>query len=173
MDALQPVASRVPLLTVPGNHESCWPGAGTAWNTSSLDSGGECGVAYARRFPMPRPASAAAPWYSFSSGPVHFVAISTEHDLSPSSPQLAWLEADLAAAAEAAVPWKVLIAHRFFYIDSSGGAADNAAGRALLDGGLEALMLRFGVVLSITGHHHSYQRAWLFACAAAFACNDI
>lgn len=25
-----------------GNHETCWPGSGDAWNTSSLDSGGEC-----------------------------------------------------------------------------------------------------------------------------------
>ena len=24
MDAMQPVAARVPVHTVPGNHESCW-----------------------------------------------------------------------------------------------------------------------------------------------------
>lgn len=40
---LQPLASRVPLMTAPGNHESDWPGFGSAYNTSSLDSGGEAG----------------------------------------------------------------------------------------------------------------------------------
>jgi hypothetical protein len=36
---------------------------------------------------------------------------------------------------------------------------DAAAGRALLDGGLEDLLLRYGVDVTLTGHHHSYQRA--------------
>ncbi len=104
-------------MTVPGNHESNWPGSGSAWNTSSIDSGGECGVVNTHRFPMPAPSTLEAPWYSFNAGPVHFVGISTEHALSRDSPQLTWLAADLAAAKDAR--WKVLSAHRFFYVDSS------------------------------------------------------
>jgi hypothetical protein len=200
LDAMQPVAARVPMMTVTGNHESCWPGSGSAWNTSSLDSGGECGLTYAHRFPMPAPATYAAPWYSFDAGPVHFTHISTEHALGAGSPQLAWLAADLAAAAAAGLPWKVLSAHRFFYIDSSTVRCnarrcrsllawhcctltccilccaqlerDAASGRALLDGGLEALLLEHSVDLTLTGHHHSYQRAspWRRRCTAPVAC---
>lgn len=98
------------------------PGVGDAWNTSSLDSGGECGAVYAHRFPMPPPASRAAPYYSFDAGPVHFVMLSTEHSLAADSQQLAWLRADmeaLAAAGDARLPWTVVSAHRFFYVDSS------------------------------------------------------
>ena len=153
------VASRAGLLTTIGNHESCWPGStASAWNTSSLDSGGECGVAYAHRFIMPPPASLASPWYSYTSGPVHFVHLSTEHDLSYDSPQLSWLRTDLAARQRAGVPWVIVSAHRFFYISSSTPNRDAASGRALLAGGLEDIFLQYGVDLTLTGHHHSYQR---------------
>ena len=41
-----------------GNHERDWPGTGTRFDLTyppTHDSGGECGVVYARRFPMPQP----------------------------------------------------------------------------------------------------------------------
>ena len=38
-----------------GNHERDWPGTGTRFDfPPARDSGGECGVPYARRFPMPQ-----------------------------------------------------------------------------------------------------------------------
>ena len=65
------------------------------------DSGGECGVATARRFIMPGAYLDAAKqeaanhgssinspfWYSFDYGSVHFVMLSTEHDVTPGSHQ--------------------------------------------------------------------------------------
>lgn len=66
------------------------------------DSGGECGVATARRFTMPGATLSAvaedndenhswrenAPfWYSFDYGSIHFVMLSTEHDVTPGSHQ--------------------------------------------------------------------------------------
>ena len=159
MHAISGVASRASLLTTIGNHESCWPGStASAWNTSSLDSGGECGVTYAHRFIMPAPASLASPWYSYTTGPVHFVHLSTEHDLSHDSLQLSWLHTDLAARQRTGVPWVIVSAHRFFYVSSSTPNRDAASGRALLDGGLEDILLHYGVDLTLTGHHHSYQR---------------
>ena len=39
-----------------GNHERDWPGTGTRFDfPPARDSGGECGVAYDKRFPMPLP----------------------------------------------------------------------------------------------------------------------
>ena len=108
---------------------------------------------------MPSPARLEAPWFSFSSGPIHFVHLSTEHDLSRFSPQLAWLRADLLAARRRLdVPCVIVSAHRFLYVDSSTPSRDAASGRALLDDGLENILLEFGVDLTLTGHHHSYQR---------------
>ena len=65
------------------------------------DSGGECGVATARRFIMPgayldtakqesanHGSQVNSPfWYSFDYGSVHFVMLSTEHDVTPGSHQ--------------------------------------------------------------------------------------
>lgn len=156
-DAMEPVFSAAPVLAVTGNHEANWPGAGTAWNTSSLDSGGECNAAFQHRFLQP----AEPNWASFDIGPVHLVQLSTEDVLSPESAQLAWLASDLMRAS---ARWTVVLAHRFFYISSSTQESDAAAGRALLDGGLEQLFMAHGVDLVLTGHHHSYQRS----CAVAF-----
>ena len=155
LNQMTPTASAVPLMTCPGNHESDWPHVGTAWNTSSLDSGGEGGVAYSHLFPMPAPSTSAAPWYSFDIGRVHIAVLSTEADVSAGSEQVEWLAADLAAAA--AADWKIVMAHRFFYIDSSTPDADAAAGAALR-AALEPVMAQHGVALTFTGHHHSYQR---------------
>jgi hypothetical protein len=63
-------------------------------------SGGECGVPYRHRFPLPRsardPQAAALSnppfWYSFDYGPAHFVVLSSEHRVDLDSPQYQWLE---------------------------------------------------------------------------------
>ena len=155
LNQMAPIAAAVPLMTCPGNHESNWPHVGTAWNTSSLDSGGEGGVVYGHLFPMPPPSSTSQPWYSFDVGRVHLAVLSTEADVGAGSPQVQWLAADLAAAAGA--DWKIVMAHRFFYVDSSTPDADAAAGAALR-AALEPVMEQHGVALTFTGHHHSYQR---------------
>ena len=152
---LTPLASRVVTMTLPGNHEENWPFYNSAFNVSSLDSGGEAGIAYAHRFPMPSPSSLSSPWYSWAAGDAHIWMLSTEHDLSTGSPQLVWLAQDLQA--NSAAVWKIVAAHRFFFADSSTPVADAAAGAALLKD-LEPLLLAHGVRLVLTGHHHSWQR---------------
>lgn len=102
---------------------------------------------------MPPPSTARAPWYSFDAGPVHFVALSTENDLSAVSSQVAWLTSDLAANTR---PWTVVSAHRFMYISSSSPADAGAA--AALRAAVEPLFARFSVDVVLTGHHHSFQR---------------
>ena len=50
---IEPVAAQLPWMTAVGNHERGWPSSGAA--RGGRDSGGECGVAYVRRFRMPPP----------------------------------------------------------------------------------------------------------------------
>jgi acid phosphatase type 7 len=163
VNQMQPLACRVPIMTAPGNHEQNWPGVGSAWNVSSLDSGGEGGVAYAHLFPMPPTASKGGDeymsWYSFDIGAIHFVVLSTEEDLSEGSAQVTWLEADLHQASVRDTPpsWTFVMAHRFFYIDSSNPDND-AASAAALRSAVEPLFVRYSVDATFTGHHHSYQR---------------
>lgn len=78
-DLLAPIVARVPLMTVPGNHERDWPRSGDRFGDAGVwDSGGECGVPYMRRLGMPQgPGGGEAPWYSFDHGPIHILQYST------------------------------------------------------------------------------------------------
>ncbi len=152
MHLIEPAARQVPYMVVVGNHEYCYDnkhhedadpsGASEPfqpdWGNYGNDSGGECGVPFAKRFQMPSngvevpsnkrpeivngsvdghanvldenegweddwgedeggedvsPANRKPPrdnapfWYAFDYGSVHFVAISTEHDLGRKSRQ--------------------------------------------------------------------------------------
>ncbi|KAI4995716.1 hypothetical protein ZWY2020_037764 [Hordeum vulgare] len=55
----------------------------------TLDSGGECGIAYESYFPMPA-AGKDKPWYSIEQGSVHFIVMSTEHPWSEKSEQVCY-----------------------------------------------------------------------------------
>ena len=108
---IEPLSARVPYLVSMGNHEYVWAKS----HYPGHDSHGECGVPVERRFRGPSNGRGVL-WYSFSSGAVHVVMLSTEHDLAPGSEQYEWLEEDLRAAADPttrrAVPWIVVTAHR-------------------------------------------------------------
>lgn len=116
---IEAVAATTPYITGVGNHEA-W------YNFSSFTS----------RYPMPdrydqsrlnlnrnrnsTSHSHSNPpfWFSYDHGLVHVVSLSSEHDYwSPHNPQVAWAEADLAAAANNRenVPWIVVAIHRPFY----------------------------------------------------------
>jgi hypothetical protein len=153
MNQIEPVARRVPWMVAEGNHERCWPGTGSRGET---DSGGECSVPFRARFPMPWK-DPRAPWYSFELGKMHVAVLATELD---APAQNAWLAADLAAVDRARTPWVVVATHRPLYISSTstGGVWDDQDVAAVLRAQLEALLLRYGVDLVLSGHHHSYQR---------------
>jgi hypothetical protein len=238
-DLVEPVASRVPYMVAPGNHEVDWPssqgggrdryGAETgeagaraspprpeggpeaaAWRLARgdkpardlFDSGGECGVAYARRFAMPTAGAVlswsssggggngsggggdeAKPWYAFDHGPnARFVVFSTEHDFMPGSEQRAFIERAFAGARAGggggagggagggggsnntndnnSGRWLVLVGHRPVHVCSSWDSfadSDGAVSRALR-ASLDPLLARYGVDLTISGHHHSFGR---------------
>ncbi|KAG1654908.1 hypothetical protein FOA52_003150 [Chlamydomonas sp. UWO 241] len=154
---IEPVASRMPYMVVPGNHERDWPGSGALWDVD--DSGGECGVVFEARFQMPLRARDEW-WYSFDWGPVHFLQYSTEHEFAPGSSQYAFMEADLASVDRARTPWVVVGGHRPIYISSTAGEGPDCdlVVSAALKAALEPLLVEYGVDLTLHGHHHTYQR---------------
>jgi len=154
---ITPLATRMPWMTCIGNHERDWPNTASIYN--GTDSGGECGVAYERRFPMPRTRED-APWYSFESGPVHFTLMSTEHNFTQGSEQWDFLSTDLSGVDRARTPWVVVGGHRPMYIDSTNydkPAGDQTVATALRQE-VEPLLIKHKVDLALWGHHHSYQR---------------
>ena len=96
-------------------------------------------------------------FYSFDVGAVHVAILSTEHDLSPGSIQLAWLEADLRALDRAQRPFVLLGLHRPVYTSTKGGSAlPETAG---MQAALEPLLLRHRVTIVVAGHYHQYERS--------------
>eukprot|EP00440_Ansanella_granifera_P057355 gb/GFBE01062172.1/.p1 GENE.gb/GFBE01062172.1/~~gb/GFBE01062172.1/.p1 ORF type:complete len:587 (+),score=94.26 gb/GFBE01062172.1/:1-1761(+) len=163
MRDIEPLAASVPYMVSSGNHEGA----------SNFNH-------YTQRFRhMPSnsgnisfPEFGTVPnnwWYSFDSGLVHFVAVSTEIyfdylDMVPT--QYEWLRKDLAAVDRSKTPWVVVHGHRPLYCscdgDCDGMATTNRMGLRQINGsfryGLEELFYEQGVDLYVAGHEHNYER---------------
>ena len=113
MEAIEPISEKVPYMVTVGNHEYDWlptkddvrqgvvDASGVSrpytpeWGNYGEDSRGECGYALSDRFIMPRgikklgklPLANQPFWYHMESGPVSFIALSSEHDLTEDSDQ--------------------------------------------------------------------------------------
>ena len=155
-------AAQTVYLASYGNHESLAPGS-SSWSYygPANDSGGECGVVTSTLFPLPAPASFRAPYYAFASGPVFLVALSSEHDFTAGSAQLAWLDATLAAVDRAATPFVIVSLHRPMYINSNYGA-DVPTGDVmvmnLLQQHVEPVTMKHRTTLMLYGHNHRLER---------------
>lgn len=103
------------------------------------------GVPYFKRFPELEEAR----FYSFDHKGVHFSAVNTTESLEPGSPQLEWLEHDLAASTS---DWNVLYFHHPLHAGAPGHNGPNK-------GFLAPLMAKYGVDLVLSGHEHNYQRS--------------
>ena len=155
----EPLSSRMAYMVSPGNHE-----------TAVLDSNFENGTILAKRFIMPGNER----YYSFSVGMVHFVSVSTDEDIDPSSTQGIWLDRTLARINNQRNlwPWIVIFMHRPIY--SSGKNHGNWTGTnnypfkfkielPTYEGwpdNFENLLLKHRVDLVLTGHVHHYERTW-------------
>lgn len=85
-----------------------------SWWDGDVDSLGECGVGTQQRFRSPRNGNGIF-WYSFAVGSVTVVTLSSEHDLSPDSPQGEFLARELAAVNRSVTPWLIVSLHRMMY----------------------------------------------------------
>lgn len=157
-DQIQGIATAVPYMVCIGNHERDFPNSGSYY--TGYDSGGECGVAYERRFQMPRPSLDEA-WYGFDYGSIHVVLMSTEHDFQPQSPQYKFLDEHMAGVKRTVTPWLIFIGHRPMYVDSTNANKDDGdlTVAKQLQANIEPLLKKYRVDLALWGHHHSYQRS--------------
>lgn len=103
MEQIEPIASMVPYMTCPGNHE---------WHYNFSN--------YKARFNMPYDENKDM-FFSFDIGPVHFVSVSTEfyyflnYGFIQVKNQFDWLKSDLAKVDRSMTPWVVLYGHRPMY----------------------------------------------------------
>ena len=141
-EMIEPSARRAPWMFAPGNHEE-----EALWGFS----------AYETRFSRPDSSSGSPFWYSFHHGPVTIVSISSEHEYTEGSPQLEWLDEEIAHtnARREAYHWIILIGHKPMYPSNSYHGSEVAFRDAV-----EYLLVNHSVDLAIWGHDHSYERTY-------------
>jgi len=87
-------------------------------------------------------------WYSVNYQGAHWAVLNSNLDLTPSSPQYAWLEGDLAQTREKA-PFTAVVLHQSLYT-SANHAADNVPYKQALI----ALFKKYGVDVVLSSHEH-------------------
>lgn len=144
---IDPLASRIPMMTTPGNHEAK-DGAGAGY-TSRLTQPG------------------AQTYYSFDYQRVHFCISTAGCLLSQDDPasalalaqELAWIEIDLATAAAARAAGEIdfilFAQHYTIWTDDDTRSPNDPTLVALEEG----ILLRYGVDLLMVGHDHIYERS--------------
>ncbi|XP_067016547.1 acid phosphatase type 7-like isoform X1 [Acropora muricata] len=144
MNAIQPIASRVPYMVLPGNHENNDNFTQYLNRFSNI----ELGVGQTS-------GSQTSLWWSMDIGLIHFVCFDTEvysyyPDEGQIQRQLNWLEADLIKANKqrAKTPWIVSLAHKGFFMEKTSFSH------------FGPLLHKYGVDLHICGHRHNYQRLY-------------
>ncbi|PUZ68212.1 hypothetical protein GQ55_2G007300 [Panicum hallii var. hallii] len=164
---IEPIAANTPYHVCIGNHEYDWPSQPwkPSWATYGKDGGGECGIPYSVKFRMPGnsilPTGNGGPdtrnlYYSFDSGVVHFVYMSTETNFLKGSDQYNFLKADLDKVNRTRTPFVVFQGHRPMYT-SSDETRDAALKQQMLQN-LEPLLVTYNVTLALWGHVHRYER---------------
>jgi 3',5'-cyclic AMP phosphodiesterase CpdA len=161
---MQPVVSAVPFMVTPGNHEFWFnftsykhrflmPGDKELVKSLTQNRvSGDDNIQYGSHDGM---------FYSWTVGPVHFIAGNSETaiDTANFSPAfLSWLEADLASVDRTKTPFIVFHFHRPMYCSNSNRCTSN--GGELLRSKAEDLLVQYKVNLVIQGHVHSYERTY-------------
>ncbi|RZC82995.1 hypothetical protein C5167_045782 [Papaver somniferum] len=175
---IEPVASKVPYHVCIGNHEYDWPLQPWKpdWSSYGKDGGGECGVPYSLKFNMPGnsslPTGTRAPatrnlFYSFDSGVVHFVYVSTETNFLPGSDQYNFIKHDLETVNRKKTPFVVVQGHRPMYTTSNENRDAPLRNRMLEH--YEPLFVKNKVTLAMWGHVHRYER---FCPMKNFTCGE-
>jgi|GEM_PF-2173748 len=137
--AMQPLLRANAFLPCLGNHED--------------EIEHELTDIYDRLFATPGDEDDSTYWYHYESGGVHFLSVSSEHDLTLGSPQSDWLLATLARIeAEPTYRFSVLYLHRPFY--SVGDYGIRAAQRDTM----EPIVRAHRIPLVLAGHMHAYER---------------
>ncbi|KAF8699007.1 hypothetical protein HU200_034839 [Digitaria exilis] len=167
LSTIEPIAANTPYHVCIGNHEYDWPSQPwkPSWATYGKDGGGECGIPYSVKFRMPGnsilPTGNGGPdtrnlYYSFDSGVVHFVYMSTETNFLQGSEQYNFLKSDLEKVNRTRTPFIVFQGHRPMYT-SSDETRDAALKQQMLQH-LEPLLVTYNVTLALWGHVHRYER---------------
>ena len=165
---IEGIASRVPYMVGPGNHEA------EKWEMMSYNH--YLHRYNGQRYVAEKSGSQSVRWYSFNRGGVHFVVLDADPwvmrlTFNVARKQTVWLRRDLAKVNRTETPWLVVLLHRALYCTKSTDSECNEESQNLRTGdaywfspeGLEPLFLQHGVDLVMSGHTHHYERTYPLA----------
>ena len=143
---IQPISSRIPYLTTPGNHEF--------WFNFS---------AYQHRLhasmPQEQDVLSGSMFYSVTIGPVQMLFLNTETWIDTaeiSKEQVAWVSKQLASRT---VPWSLVFHHRPLYCNRKDhGNCEIMA--SILQAEIEDVYIQNKVDMVVSGHEHYYLRSY-------------
>lgn len=140
---VQPLAQQVPYATSVGNHEKYF-------NYTSFKA----------RWQMPGGSEGGTHnfWFSYTFAGVHVTSMSTEHPYTAGSPQMEWLERDMASQSARGARWRVLAGHRPLLCSDADEYSSHRPGAALL-AAMEPLLLANAYDLVVNGHMHCSELA--------------
>ncbi|MFH1313961.1 MAG: metallophosphoesterase [Candidatus Eisenbacteria bacterium] len=124
---IQTMLATMPYQSCMGNHE------GT-------------GVLFTKYFPYP---FVSGRYWSFDYGPAHFVCVDQYTSYSSGSPQLTWIENDLAASTKL---WN------FIYLHEPGWTSGHHENNTTVQTYIQPLCEQYGVPIVFGGHNHYYSR---------------
>lgn len=87
-------------------------------------------------------------YYSFDYGPIHFIAISSEHDFKL---QTLWMERDLSKVDRNKTPFVIFYTHRPMYSSN-----ENHGSYEPLRTQVEFILRKYNIDLALYGHVHAY-----------------
>ena len=143
---MEPLASRLTLQVLPGNHESEY---------SPVPQVGAEYVEYDSRFRSPTNGEGAY-WYSWESGNAHMISLNSYMAYDSSSAQYQWLEKDLQSVDRSKTPWLFVGTHAPWY--NSNTHHHNEVQEVGMRESMEPLMKKYNVDMMFCGHVHAYER---------------
>mmetsp|Transcript_20967 Transcript_20967/g.34970 ORF Transcript_20967/g.34970 Transcript_20967/m.34970 type:complete len:553 (-) Transcript_20967:108-1766(-) len=137
------LGSKVPVMTVPGNHEY---GSAEAFKSYNV------------RYPMPYLSSGSSDpnYWSRDIGPMHVVGLNSYASAKAGSYQYRWLLQDLKSFDRKKTPWLVAMMHAPWYNSNLGHYGE---AKVMMEH-LEEIFFEHGVNLVLAGHVHSFERTW-------------
>lgn len=125
--------SEVPFFNAIGNHEGSGQNSKAFLEPANKNSGNDF-------------------YYSFDIGDIHFIIISTEHNVKLGSAQWKFVEEDLKNSNK---KWKIAAFHIPAYAGGGHGSNKNMINMTT------ELFEKYGVDICLTGHNHHYQRNYV------------
>ncbi|KAG2381383.1 hypothetical protein C9374_006372 [Naegleria lovaniensis] len=145
-DMIEPITKKIPYVVCNGNHEN-------ASNFTSYKSRFTNSTRSLFNHHGQSPSNSNNLYYSFDYGPIHFIAISSEHDFKL---QTQWMEKDLSQVDRNKTPFIIFYTHRPMYSSN-----ENHGSYEPLRTSVEHLLRTHKIDLALYGHVHAYERTCL------------